>query len=431
MTNDEREKDAEQKGGADTSSVFAVEPDCADVERTLSDIKQEKKNEQQARKTRKRNPWLVALMVVFFPVTAIVWGVRKLFRRINMPLTAKMTLIYAAIFALVLAAFVIFFIESVKKASGGGGGGYVRMLTITSCVLVVVASALYAAMVWVTGQFMLKPIRSITEGIDEVRGDNLSARLRQVDSQDELMDLTNRINDMLDNLEQSFVRQQNFVADASHELKTPISVIRGYANMLQRWGKDDPSVLDEGIEAIARESENMQRIIEQLLLLARLGNFSLNATRFNLTEVVSDLAESYKIVDTAHRITFHANADAITLETDKNLLTECVRAIVDNAIKYTPEGGRIVIECRKSENGAEIVVSDTGVGIKPEDLPHIFERFYRCDKARGREKGSSGLGLSIAQSIAQTLGGRIDVASTVDVGTTFSFRVGEKLVSDM
>ena len=301
--------------------------------------------------------------------------------------------------------------------------GYISTLIITASVLVVVVSVLYAAMVWITSQFMLKPIRTITESIDEVTGDNLSARLEQVDSQDELMELTNRINDMLNNLEQSFLRQQNFVADASHELKTPISVIQGYANMLRRWGKDDPKILDEGIEAIARDSENMKRIVEQLLLLARLGNFNLNSSRFNLSEVVEETVESYKMVDSAHEIVCVCDENAITVETDKNLFTECLRAIIDNAIKYTPEGGGITVGCRMREKFAEITVADTGIGISAEDLPHIFERFYRCDKARGRAKGSTGLGLSIAKSIAETMGGEIEVSSNVGVGTTFTIKL--------
>lgn len=405
-------------------SVFPVESDYdrSDVERTLSDLKQEKLLNQSARKKAKRNPFVTALMYIFFPITGVVILVRKLFRKINMPLTAKMTLIYSAIFFLVLGVFTVFFIESLKNQIGGLNK-YLRLLIITSVVLVVITSALYAAMVWVTSQFMLKPIRSISEKIDDVTGDNLSARLDQVDSQDELMELTNRINEMLDDLEQSFVRQQNFVADASHELKTPISVIQGYSNMLKRWGKSDPKILDEGIDAIARESENMKKLVEQLLLLARLGNFGLNASRFNLVEVIADIAESYKIVDSTHVIEFVRGEDAITVETDKNLLTECVRSLVDNAIKYTLGGGRITVGCRMRDDHAEISVSDTGVGIKPEDLPHIFERFYRCDKARGRESGSSGLGLSIAKSIVQTMGGDIDVTSDVGLGTTFVIKL--------
>lgn len=403
---------AEQKPRAVT--VFPSDDDHSDVDRTLNDIQKEKLSEKAQTKN-KRNPFLLVLMILFFPVTGIVFGVRRLFRKINMPLTAKMTLMYSIIFLLVLTAFTVFFVESMRKQ----GAGYMKTLAVTSAVLVIVVSALYAAMVWVTGLFMLKPIRSITDKIDEVTGDNLSARLDQVDSQDELMELTNRINEMLDNLEQSFVRQQNFVADASHELKTPISVIQGYANMLNRWGKEDPKILNEGIEAIARESDNMKRIVEQLLLLARLGNFSLNTTRFNLVEVVSEIAESYKMVDFDHAIAFKRHEDAITVETDKNLLTECIRAIVDNAIKYTPSGGKITVSCGMQGDHAEITIADTGIGIKAEDLPHIFERFFRCDKARGREKGSSGLGLSIAKSIAETVGGKINVTSELNKGTTF------------
>jgi len=193
--------------------------------------------------------------------------------------------------------------------------------------------------------------------------------------------------------------------------------------MLRRWGKDDPKILDEGIEAIARDSENMKRIVEQLLLLARLGNFNLNSSRFNLSEVVEETVESYKMVDSAHEILCVCDENAITVETDKNLFTECLRAIIDNAIKYTPEGGGITVGCRMREKFAEITVADTGIGISAEDLPHIFERFYRCDKARGRAKGSTGLGLSIAKSIAETMGGEIEVSSNVGVGTTFTIKL--------
>ena len=417
MRKKERE---ERKKTSESGKTPSADIDRADVSKTLDDLEKQKQAAQAAGK--KRNPFLLAVMILFFPVTGVVLGLRKLFRTINMPLTAKMTLIYSLIFFLVLTAFIIFFVESMRR-TGGVSKSYARMLSVMSAVLVVVVSALYAAMVWVTGQFMLKPIRTITDRIDDVTGDNLSARLDQVDSQDELMELTNRINGMLDNLEQSFLRQQNFVADASHELKTPVSVIRGYANMLRRWGKDDVAVRDESIEAIARESENMQRLIEQLLLLARLGNFSLNTSRFNLAEVVDGIVDNYKMVHKEHELMFVCEQENIGVETDKNLFTEALRAIVDNAIKYTPEGGRIRVSCVKRDDGAEISVSDTGIGIKPEDLPHIFERFYRCDKARGREKGSSGLGLSIAKSIVQTMGGKIDVTSTVGVGTTFTIRL--------
>lgn len=403
------------------SIAAELDGERTDVEVTLSDIKQLSKSEQTIPE-KKRNPFLTAVMIIFFPITAVVFLLQKIFRKINVPITVKMTIIYSFIFTIVLVAFTVFYVESMRK-SGISDAEYMQSLKITSSILVIVVVAMYAATVWLSSQFMLKPIRSITDKIDEVKGDNLSARLDQVDSQDELMELTNRINKMLDNLEESFLRQQNFVADASHELKTPISVIQGYSNMLMRWGKSDPKILDEGIDAISRESENMKRIVEQLLLLARLGNFSLNRTEFNLVEVVSEIADSYKMLDFKHAISFKRGTDNITVNADKNLLTESIRAIVDNAIKYTPDDGKIVISCGLCEGKPQITVADTGIGIKQEDLPHIFERFYRCDKARGREKGSSGLGLSIAKSIVETMGGNIEVESTVGSGTAFTINL--------
>ncbi len=388
-----------------------------DVEATLRDIAQEKQSERATSK--KRNTFLRVLFWLFFPVTLPVWGFRVLFRKLNLPLTVKMTVLYAVLFSLVLTAFTVFFVESLRAQSYAK----ITTLAITAAALVVVVSALYAAMVWMTSQFMLRPIRTITKRIDEFTGEDLSMRLDQVDSQDELMELTNRINRMLDNLQESFERQQNFVADASHELKTPIAVIGGYAQMLQRWGKDDPAVLEEGIDAIARESKNMERLVEQLLLLARLGKFSLNVSRFNLVEVSAEITERYKPLNTTHTISFVETEPMITVETDKNLYTECLRTLIDNAIKYTPPGGKISVRCRMVDGHAEVSVVDNGIGISQEDLPHIFERFFRCDKSRGREKGAGGLGLSIAKSIVDSMRGEIEVKSAPGKGSSFTIKL--------
>ncbi len=232
------------------------------------------------------------------------------------------------------------------------------------------------------------------------------------------MELTDQINEMLDSLQQAFERQENFVSDASHELKTPLAVITGYANLLRRWGKDDPKILDEAVEAIARESENMKRIVEQLLWLAKIGNFTLNNTVFNLYETVEDIVDGYKMVNTKHTISLSGDP-SVTLETDKNLVTEAVRTLVDNAIKYTPAGGEINLNINKLADRAELSITDNAIGISSEDQQHIFERFYRCDKVRGRESGSSGLGLTICKSIIEMMGGTISVDSELGKGSTF------------
>lgn len=414
-----------RKKSKSTKEVAATgePPKKVDVEQTIKELKAEKKREAEL-KNKKRSVWQIILMVLFFPITAIVWCFKTFYRSINMPLTVKMTIIYSIMFAAVLGGFSIFFVNSIRQQLPPVEASefYIRNLVSTTVILDVIFIVVFASLGALSSQIMLKPIRTITKQIDAITGDNLTSRIKQVDSQDELKALTNQINGMLDNLEQSFNRQQNFVADASHELKTPIAVIQGYANLLSRWGKEKPEILEEGIDAIVRESENMKRIIEQMLLLARLGNMSMVFSQIEITSAIEEVVESYNYVDKKHEIEFKCN-ELITLETDKNMMLESVRTLVDNAIKYTNEGGKIKVACCQVGNFAEISVTDTGMGISDEDLPHIFERFYRCDKVRGREKGSSGLGLAIAKSIVEALYGDIKVVSKIKLGSTFTIRL--------
>lgn len=394
-----------------------------DVEKTIKEIKAEQR-EVVAKKRTATEVFLLCIKIIFFPITLLYMLCKRIFRKINMPITAKMTILYTIMFACVLAGFTVFFITSIKSQlpESSGSRSYINSVILTTCILDVTFTALFASLGAVSSQFMLKPIRSMTKKIDEITSENLGARLNQMDSQDELMELTNRINQMLDNLEGSFNRQQNFIADASHELKTPIAVIQGYANLIKRWGFERPEILAEGLDAIARESENMKKIVEKLLLLAKLGTMSMNITHFNLVEVVSEMVASYKLIAKNHNIVFVGSGN-IEVEADKNLLLESVRTLVDNAVKYTPVGGNITVYCTSQANGAEISVVDTGLGINDEDLPHIFERFYRCDKARGRENGSSGLGLTIAKSIVESMKGEIYVTSKTGEGSTFTIKI--------
>ncbi len=321
-----------------------------------------------------------------------------------------------------IAAYAIFTIASIANLASRGEQitqAYLNKFIITTVALVVVFVVCGAVLGGISSHYMINPVRKISKRVKEISGENISARLDPVDSQDELMELTDRINGMLDLLQQAFERQENFVSDASHELKTPLSVIAGYANLLRRWGKDDPKILDESVEAISRESENMKRIVDQLLWLAKLGNFSLNNTVFNLYEIVSDIVDGYKMTNTKHDISLSGDA-SVTLDTDKNLITEAVRTLVDNAIKYTPpQSGVIKINIARGADSVVISIADNGVGISEADRAHIFERFYRCDKVRGREQGSCGLGLTICKSIVEMMGGRISVESEPGKGSKF------------
>lgn len=371
--------------------------------------------------------WLTVLKIVFFPITGIVLLYRWFGRNVKLGITVKTTLIFTVLFGLVLSGYVVFIIKSIEQQLTGdtieSTAQFLARLKLTSAILVVLFLAIGAVVGGIASTAMIKPVRKMIDSIDAIDGENLETRLEPVDSRDELYELTDRINDMLDDIQQTFERQSNFVSDASHELKTPLSVIQGYANLLIRWGKDDPEILNEGIENIAREADNMKRIVQQLLLLAKLGNYSMVKSRFPLSQAVQEAVDAYSVMNLPHEITFEGDPD-VEVETDKSLLVESVRTLVDNAVKYTPgENGKIDVRCRATADGAEITVADNGVGISEEDLPHIFDRFYRCDKARGRESGSSGLGLTIAKNIIEIMGGTVSATSAIGKGTTFTIKL--------
>lgn len=395
------------------------------VKDTLDRIKSEKA-EKRERKKNSSQIALKVLAIIFFPVTLIVLGLRRLFKRFKVGIAAKVTVIFSVVFGVLIITYAAFTVASIGSFVGTGGQvtrEYFVRLIITSAVLVAVFIVLGAVLGGLSSQYMINPVRKITKRVNEISDENISARLDPVDSQDELMELTRQINKMLDSLQEAFERQENFVSDASHELKTPLSVIAGYANLLRRWGKDDPKILDEAVAAISRESENMKRIVEQLLWLAKLGNFTLNIAEFNLYEAVSDIVDGYKTAGIKHEIALSGDA-SVTLNTDKNLITEAVRTLVDNAIKYTPpQTGEINIAIKQTETGVCMTVADNGVGIAEADRAHIFERFYRCDKVRGRESGSCGLGLTICKQIIEMMGGKISVESELGKGSTFKIEL--------
>jgi len=342
----------------------------------------------------------------------------------RLPLTVKMLLIFSFLFAVSLLGYAIYVIHFVAYIDTPEG--FFSRFLVISVLVVSLSIVAFTVLVGVLSSFMVRPIRKITKEIDTITAEDLSARIEAVDSQDELTELTNRINDMLSKIEETFVRQENFVADASHELKTPITVIAGYVNLLKRWGSKDKVILEEGIEALGRESNNMQRIVEQLLLLAKIGKINLSVTKFCADSVLAEVVESYRLIEHGRIVEYHGLGEKLILSADKNLLVELVRILTDNAIKYTQKDGRIVVSSRLAEEGSifEIRVEDNGIGIAEEDLPKIYDRFFRCDKARGRESGSSGLGLTIAKSIVETLGGEIVVASKLGKGSAFTFRYG-------
>lgn len=235
----------------------------------------------------------------------------------------------------------------------------------------------------------------------------------------ELEGLEQAVNSLLERMRQSYQQQTRFVSDASHELRTPIAVIQGYANMLDRWGKDDETILEESIAAIKSESDHMKKLVEQLLFLARgdSGRTKLTMTEFSLREVIKEVFDESVLIDSKHRYRLKGDEN-ITITGDASMIKQAARILVDNAAKYTPEHADITLQVKTNENGHGcFVVQDEGIGIADKDIPHMFERFFRSDPARSRENGGAGLGLSIAKWIVDRHGGYFQVLSREEIGT--------------
>lgn len=265
---------------------------------------------------------------------------------------------------------------------------------------------------------LLKPIMVMTDTVKSISVSQLDTRLDVSGSKNELKDLAKTFNNMLDRIQLAYERQNQFVSDASHELRTPISVIQGYANLLDRWGKSDSQVLEESISAIKTESESMKNLIEKLLFLARGDKDTqrLEKENFYINELVDEIIKETILIDNTHEVTCARN-ESILINADRGLLKEAIRIFVDNSTKYTPQDGKIKLECYTQGKTAVITVEDTGIGISEEDLPQVFNRFYRADKSRTKQTGGTGLGMAIAKWIIIKHEGTIKVQSKINVGT--------------
>ena len=260
-------------------------------------------------------------------------------------------------------------------------------------------------------------IHDLEDAIGRISPDHPDQRLETGDQ--DLQGLEEAINALLKRMHDSYRQQARFVSDASHELRTPIAVIQGYAGMLDRWGKQDEKILEESIAAIRSEADYMNHLIEQLLFLARgdTGRNQLNFKTVQLDELMKEVYEDCLLIDKAHDWRIDVQP-GVSCTGDHDALKQCARVLADNAMKYTPERGMIRLRAYNSPEGEpRIEVQDSGMGISAGDAPHIFDRFYRSDPARNRRSGGTGLGLSIAHWIADRHGGHINLISHPGIGT--------------
>ena len=262
-------------------------------------------------------------------------------------------------------------------------------------------------------------VDALEDAIDNI-SPTASTRLHIGDP--DLQGLEEAVNDLLDRMQAAYSQQTQFVSDASHELRTPIAVLKGYADLLERWGKDDPQVRDEAIDAIQAEAERMNRLVEQLLFLARgdSGRTQLRPEQLDLSALVAEVYEESCMIDSNHFWKLDA-PETVSCTADRDMLKQALRVLSDNAAKYTPEGKAITLRAFRNGDGRPCVsVRDEGMGIKAADVNRVFDRFYRSDPARTRQSGGAGLGLSIADWIVRSHGGHIELYSWEGVGSRFT-----------
>ena len=272
---------------------------------------------------------------------------------------------------------------------------------------------------------VLNPIKTMNELAREIAFEKMEGRIPLGTANDELSELAKTLNAMLDRLQGGINRQKQFVSDASHELRTPAAVIKGYIEFIETYGTADEALLKENLKVIGSEAQNMQALLENLLFLSRTDQHrqKLNKKILDLDDIVGDVMSKMKTVVKTHEVELLRN-DTAKIFGDETTIRQMMRIFLDNAVKYTPEGGKISVASARDGDKISLAISDSGIGIAPENQKKIFDRFFRIDSEDlVSEANGSGLGLSIAKWIADSHGISISVASELGKGTTFTLTI--------
>jgi len=295
---------------------------------------------------------------------------------------------------------------------------------------VLALALLLATAIAVTGGFFLirsslRPLDSMAARAQKITSRSLHERMPLSNTGDELQQLSISLNRMIERLEEAFHHISRFSADVSHELRTPLTIMRGELETAVQNPRIDAD-LREMLGAVLEETVRLSKIVDQLLTMSRLdaGEGFLDVTHFDFSALVRTTVEYMRLLADEKKLALKVDAaEEVQVEGDQSRLQQVVVNLLDNAIKYTPEGGSINVNVTGEPDEAVLAVTDTGIGISQEGQTHIFERFYRTDKARSRELGGTGLGLSIVKSIGAAHGGRVSVQSAEGRGSTFRFEI--------
>ncbi|WP_455041483.1 ATP-binding protein [Leptotrichia buccalis] len=290
----------------------------------------------------------------------------------------------------------------------------VILFTIIGVVITVIVSKLLSRRI-------LRPINNVIKTAKSISTDDLSKRIEIPKGEDELQNLILIINEMLDRLETSFENQTKFVSDASHELRTPLAIIKGYAEIIRKRGTTDIDIFVESIDSIISETDNMRNLIQKLLFLAK-GEITKINTKFvdiDANEMVHQIHSDTVVSIKTHSFHLETGKD-YKIKGDETLLQQAIRALIENAVKYSEPHTNVYIKSFIKDGFGRISIRDEGVGISDEDAKRIFDRFYRVDLSRTKATGGTGLGLAIVKRIVEIHNGKIEIDSKMNEGTEIS-----------
>lgn len=294
--------------------------------------------------------------------------------------------------------------------------------TETSILVILGAAAIAMAVLsYVLASQMTNPINALARAMHEIGSERLNRRLRWTGRKDEIGNLAQSFDDLLARLEEAFARERQFISDASHELKTPLTSINANAQMLARWGDKDEAVRKESLQTIIDESTSLAGMVSGMLTLAKADSGdAIPKEPLSLAAIAKDAANSAtpRARDKGLTLNFDAGGESPIVEGDGALIRQMITNLIDNAIKFTPDGS-VTVRVRANGSKGIVEVQDTGPGIDREELSHVFNRFYRADKSRSRQVPGTGLGLAIVRSIARIHGGTVEAERPEAGGTLF------------
>ncbi len=293
-------------------------------------------------------------------------------------------------------------------------------LLVTMFILGGVALFISGMLGYLLAQNFLSPLTKLAKGMNDVRNNGFQKRIETTSkSRDEITELTVIFNDMMTRIETSFEQQKQFVEDASHELRTPVQIMEGHLKLLNRWGKSDPEVLDESLNASLTELTRMKRLVQEMLDLSRAEQVSQTKELqiVNVNDVVEQVRRNFEVMYEDFTFTLEEKEKNLHAMIQHNHLEQLLIIIMDNAVKYSDGAKEVNMNVFKVKDKIHISIRDHGVGISSDEIDKVFNRFYRVDKARSREKGGNGLGLAIAKQLVEGYLGTISAKSEEDNGT--------------